>query len=171
MDGWMDGWMDESKDSGMKEWMVGWMDGWMVGWMDGTIKGWMEGRMDRWMEGMKEMFHLMIHSTHFIYGYMASDIWWRIIQIAREETHCCHMGYSFWLVARVLLYASSHRQHSTKHGLCYTSREALAGYSKHVFRDPMGRCNLLTHCPRLTAQVARCVTGERALTVWQESVL
>ena len=26
-------------------------------------------------EGRKEMFYLMMHSTHFIYGYMASDIW------------------------------------------------------------------------------------------------
>ena len=25
--------------------------------------------------GMKEMFFLTMHSTHFIYGYMASDIW------------------------------------------------------------------------------------------------
>ena len=25
--------------------------------------------------GRKEMFYLMMHSTHFIYGYMASDIW------------------------------------------------------------------------------------------------
>ena len=27
----------------------------------------------------------MTHSTHFIYGYMVSDIWQRTIQIAREE--------------------------------------------------------------------------------------
>ena len=26
-------------------------------------------------EGRKEMFYLTTHSTHFIYGYMASDIW------------------------------------------------------------------------------------------------
>ena len=26
-------------------------------------------------ERRKEMFYLMTHSTHFIYGYMASDIW------------------------------------------------------------------------------------------------
>ena len=26
-------------------------------------------------EGRKEMFYLMTHSTHFMYGYMASDIW------------------------------------------------------------------------------------------------
>ena len=23
----------------------------------------------------KEIFYLMMHSTHFVYGYMASDIW------------------------------------------------------------------------------------------------
>ena len=26
----------------------------------------------------------------------------------KEETHCCHMGYSFQLAARDLLYAPSH---------------------------------------------------------------
>ena len=26
-------------------------------------------------EGRKETFYLTMHSTHFIYGYMASDIW------------------------------------------------------------------------------------------------
>ena len=26
-------------------------------------------------DGKKEMFYLMMHSTHFIYGYMASDLW------------------------------------------------------------------------------------------------
>ena len=31
----------------------------------------------------KEMFYLTTHSTHFVYGYMASDIWYRTIQIAR----------------------------------------------------------------------------------------
>ena len=50
-----------------------------------------------------------------------------VIHIAREETRCCHMGYSFRLAARVLLYSSSHRQDNTYHGLCYTSRGALAG--------------------------------------------
>ena len=77
-------------------------------------------------KGTKEMFYLTTHSTHFIYGYMASDIWLRTIQIAREETHCRNMGYSFRLTARVLLYAPSHRQDSTYHSLCYTSRGALA---------------------------------------------
>ena len=73
------------------------------------------------------MFYLTTHSTHFIYGYMASDIWLKTILIVREETCCCHIGYSFRLAARVLLYAPSHRQDSTYHSLCYTSRRALAG--------------------------------------------
>ena len=45
----------------------------------------------------------------------------------REETRCRHIGYSFQLEARVLLYASSHRQDNTYHSICYTSRGALAG--------------------------------------------
>ena len=73
------------------------------------------------------MFYLTTHSTHFIYGYMASYIWLRTILIVRKETRCRHIGYSYRLTARVLLYAPSHRQDNTYHGLCYTSRGALAG--------------------------------------------
>ena len=73
------------------------------------------------------MFYLKTHSTHFIYGYMASDIWLRTILIVRKETRCRHIGYDYRLTARVLLYAPSHRQDNTYHGLCYTSRGALAG--------------------------------------------
>ena len=62
----------------------------------------------------REMFYLMTHSTHFIYGYMASVI-------------CRHIGYSYRLTASVLLYAPSHRQDNTYHSLCYTSRGALPG--------------------------------------------
>ena len=75
----------------------------------------------------KEMFYLTTHSTHFIYGYMASDIWLRTILIVRKETRFRHIGYSYRLTARVLLYAPSHRQDNTYHGLCYTCRGALAG--------------------------------------------
>ena len=89
-----------------------------------------------YMEGSKEMFYLTTHSTHFIYGYMASDIWLRTILIAREETRCCHIGYSFRLAARVLLYAPTQRQDSTYHSLCYTSREALAGMKNSSMGSP-----------------------------------
>ena len=73
------------------------------------------------------MFYLTTHSTHFIYGYMASDIWLRTIPIVRKETRCRHIGYSYRLTARVLLYAPSHRQDNTYHGICYISRGALTG--------------------------------------------
>ena len=73
------------------------------------------------------MFYLTTHSTHFIYGYMASEIWLRTILIVRKETRCRHIGYSIRLTARVLLYAPSHRQNRIYHGLWYTSRGALAG--------------------------------------------
>ena len=55
----------------------------------------------------KEVFYLTMHSTHYIYGYMASGISKRTTQIAREETRCRHTGYSFRLAARVLLNAPS----------------------------------------------------------------
>ena len=71
------------------------------------------------------MFYLTTHSTHFIYSYMTSDIWLRTILIVRKETCCCHIGYSYQLTARVLLYAPSHRQNNTYHSLCYTSFGAL----------------------------------------------
>ena len=125
--------------------IYGYMDGWMAmiyltmhstHFIYGYMYGWMAmiyltthsthfiyGYMDGWMA----MIYLTTHSTHFIYGYMASDIWLRTILIVRKETRCRHIGYSFRLTARVLLYAPSHRQDSTYHGLCYTSRGALAG--------------------------------------------
>ena len=57
-----------------------------------------------WNERRKEMFYLTTHSTHFIYGYMASDIWLRTILIVREEgrkemfyltTHSTHFIYRY----------------------------------------------------------------------------
>ena len=57
--------------------------------------------LDKLSEGRKEMFYLTTHSTHFIYGYMASDLWLRTILIVRKETSCRHIGYSFRLAARI----------------------------------------------------------------------
>ena len=94
-------------------------------------------------EREREMFYLTTHSTHFIYGYMASGIWLRTILIVRKESRCRHIGYSYRLTARVLLYAPSHRQDSTYHGPCYTSRGALAG-TRH---SSMGHLTVPTDCP------------------------
>ena len=76
----------------------------------------------------REMFYLTTHSTHFIYSYMASDIWLWTTRIVREETHCRHMGYSFQITARVLLYAPSHRRDNTYYSLCYTSRGEIPNF-------------------------------------------
>ena len=46
------------------------------------------------------------------------------------------MGYSFRLAARVILYDSSHRQDNAYHGLCYTSRVALAGTRSSLMGPP-----------------------------------
>ena len=91
------------------------------------------------------MFYLTTHSTHFIYGYMASDIWLRTILIVRKETRYRHIGYSYRLAARVLLYAPSHRQDSTYHGLCYTSRGALAG-TRYEFLNATNYMYVYTVC-------------------------
>ena len=87
-------------------------------------------------EGRKEMFYLTTHSTHFIYGYMASDIWLRTILIVRKETRCSHIGYFLWLTTSVLLYPPSYRQDSTCHSLCYTSHGALAGTRNSLMGSP-----------------------------------
>ena len=54
------------------------------------------------------------HSTHFIYDYMASDIWSMNTQITRKETRNV-MDYLFRLAARDLLYVPSayRRVHTT----------------------------------------------------------
>ena len=90
------------------------------------------------------MFYLTTHSTHFNYGYMASDIWLRTILIVRKETRCHHIGYSYRLTAMVLLYAQSHRQDNTYHSLCYTSRGALAGTRNSSMGDSDGRRGFIT---------------------------
>ena len=85
-------------------------------------------------ERERKIFFLTTNSTHFIYGYMASDIWLRTILIVRKETRCRHIGYSYRLTARVLLYAPSHRQDNTYHGLCYWLERELAQWV-HPMKD------------------------------------
>ena len=117
------------------------------------------------------MFYLTTHSTHFIYGYMASDIWLKTILIVRKETRHHHIGYSYRLTARVLLYAPSHIQDNTYHGLCYTSRGALAGMRNssmgpqnvtipHAVWFPGVRCNCVVRA------FAHGVMGHRINPSW-----
>ena len=72
------------------------------------------------------MFYLMMHSTHFIYGYMAYDMAKGHSDSERGNQLPPH-GILFPIAASAILNVSSHRQNDTYHGLCYTSRGALAG--------------------------------------------
>ena len=50
--------------------------------------------------GRKDMFNLTMHSTHFIYSYMASDIWCRTIQIVRGNPLLPH-GLLFPIICTI----------------------------------------------------------------------
>ena len=110
----------------------------------------------------------MMHSTHFIYGYMASDIWLRTILIVRKETRCHHIGYSYRLTARVILYAPSHRQDNTYHGLCYTSRGALAGTRNSSNRSTPIRIDPMTH--RIISERSYHGATSRSLSEWSFTI-
>ena len=71
------------------------------------------------------MLYLRTHSTHFIYGYMA--LGHMVKDYSDSERGNPLPPLHGLLFPRVLLYASSHRKDNTYHGLCYTSRGALAG--------------------------------------------
>ena len=60
--------------------------------------------------GRKKMFYLTTHIQHILFTVIWHQTWLRTILIVRKETHCRHIGNSFRLAARVLLYAPSHRQ-------------------------------------------------------------
>ena len=95
-------------------------------------------------EGRKEERVLFNDTLDTLNTFM--DIWDMVEDhsITREETCCHHMGCSFQLAARVLLYASSHRLNNTYHSLCYTSRGALAG-TRNSSMGPPWRIDPTTH--------------------------
>ena len=64
-------------------------------------------------------FYNILHSTK---ENMASDIMVKDHSDSEKVNPLRHIGYSYRLTAWVLLYAPSHRQDSTYHGLCYTIR-------------------------------------------------
>ena len=66
------------------------------------------------MACMRDIFYLTTHSTHFIYGYMASDM---------VKDHSDSEKGNPLPPHRLLL--SINRQDNTYHGLCYTSHGAL----------------------------------------------
>ena len=76
-----------------------------------------------------------------------------------------HIGYSFWWAARVLLYASFHRQDNTYHSLCYTSRGALAG-TRNSSMGPPHEGSIW----RPITPWANALTTELHLAPWKETM-
>ena len=82
------------------------------------------------------MFCLRTHSTFYLQLYGVGHT----IKDHSEETRYSHMGYSFRLAARDLLYA----QNRTCHGLCYTSWGSLAG-TRYISMSPPWGIDPITH--------------------------
>ena len=73
------------------------------------------------LSNMKEGKVLFIDALNTFY------LWLYGVRHMVKDHSDSEKGNSFRLAARVLLYAASHRHDNTYHGLCYTSRGALAG--------------------------------------------
>ena len=83
--------------------------------------------------------YLTTHSTHFIYGYMASDIWLRTILIVRKETRCCHIGYSFRLdrIAHTTAFVTPVVEHwlEVEHRLLYVLKFCFKLWIQLIFTN------------------------------------
>ena len=80
-------------------------------------------------EGRKEMFYLTTHSTHFMYGYMASRHMVKNDSDSERGNPLPPHGLLFPISSKGFFYIH-HPTDSiahTTHGLCYTSRGARAG--------------------------------------------
>ena len=89
------------------------------------------------IERKREMFYLTTHSTHFIYGYMASDIWLRTILIVRKETRCRHIGYSYRVTGFLLYAPYSYTSRITHTTAFVTPVVELAGTRNSSWVHPM----------------------------------
>ena len=96
---------------------------------------------------------------------MAADIWYRTTQAVKERKYVASSTFAtfFQLAARVLLYAISHRQNSTYHGLCYTSTGKNETYvngstMKDQSEDPSHHERTLSHGATSHSDIGRaCV--------------
>ena len=80
------------------------------------------------------MFYLTTHSTHFICGYYGVSH--MVKDNSDSEKGNPLPPHRLLLTPRVLLYPPSHKQDNTYHGLCYTSRGALAGMRNSSIGPP-----------------------------------
>ena len=82
-----------------------------------------------------------------------------------------HIGYSYRLTATVLLYAPSYRQDNTYHGLCYTSRGALAGTRNSSMGPPHEGSIRRTMSERSTSETLLPSSHHERTLVWVLAIL
>ena len=113
------------------------------------------------------MFYLTTHSTHFIYGYMASDIWLRTILIVRKETRCRYVGYSYRLTARVMItnakVNNSCRKKEPKFAIVIVRTTRILCYVRSQWRSKVpksgGAHRHVIYVPSIKNQYKRVVFG------------
>ena len=93
--------------------------------------------------GRKEMFYLTTLNTIYLRLYGVRHMVKNHSYRERANPLPPH-GLLYPITARVLLYASSHRQNDTNNGLCYTSRGALVG-TRNSPMGPPWRIDPATH--------------------------
>ena len=89
-----------------------------------------------YQEGRKEMFYFTTHSTHFILrlygvGYMVKDH-----SDSERGNPLPPHGLLFPINSKGSFISPSHREDSTYHDLCYTSRGTLAGTRNSAMGAP-----------------------------------
>ena len=103
-----------------------------------VVENWLEREIAQWVHSMKDRSDDPLHHERMLLP--QSLVKW-CPTYGKGSLYHHYMGYSFWLAARVLLYALSHEQDSTYHGLSYT---ALAGMRNSSMGPPWG-IDLMTH--------------------------
>ena len=103
-----------------------------------TLPRTLAGNLINHSDGRKEI-HVLFNdtlNTFYLRSYGVRHVVKDHSDGEREETRCRHVGYSFRIAAMVILYASSHRQDNTYHGLCYISRGTLTGTRNRSMGPP-----------------------------------
>ena len=119
------------------------------------------------------MFYLTMHSTHFNYGYMASDIWLRtiLIQLLFVGIFCVYI--LFWFKHAILreTLAKLLAKRLVSAGFTFQYRlqpRVKFSMCRHKSTTPSSLLlttnkNLLTHCPRQTAQIVEVYVWDSML--------
>ena len=97
-----------------------------------VVEHWLEWEIAQWVHPMKDRSDDPSHHERTLLPQSYSQT--VVTSSSVRKTFACAATALFWLAAKILLHAPSHRQVVTCRNLCYTSRVALAAMSN----DSMG---------------------------------